>query len=162
MIWNIIYSMIVSITLELPNYIDNIKNIEEKYEVNYYAYLEIPTINFSEPLYQNSNLDTNIIFIKDSDLPTSKNANVIIAGHSGSQTVSHFKNLYKLKINDKITLEYDNWLYEYKIVKKYFIDKTGKAEIYKDSNKSTLALITCHGRNKQLVIISNLISKKKK
>ena len=142
--------------------INDVKNSIKTYE----AYLNIPKINLSQPIYakgsEESDIDKNIIFIGDSDTPVTKNGNVIIAGHSGASTVSFFKNLYKLKNGDTIYLEYKNIIYEYIITKKYTVKKTGKIEIIRDYNSKTLTLITCHGDDLQLVIISNLKGQTKK
>lgn len=142
--------------------INDIKNGITTYE----AYLNIPKINLSQPIYakdsKENDLDKNIIFIESSDTPLTKNGNVIIAGHSGSATVSFFKNLYKLKNGDIIYLEYKDNIYEYIVTKIYKVKKTGKVEIRRDSNVNSLTLITCHGVDSQLVIISNLKNKQKK
>ena len=76
--------------------------------------------------------------------------------------MSYFKNLYKLKNGDIIYLEYDNYNYKYVVDNIYLIDKTGKAEIRRDNTKETITLITCFGKDKQLVIIGNKVSKTKK
>ena len=84
--------------------------------------------------------------------------NVIIAGHSGSARISYFRKLDQLVIGDKASLNYKGKVYNYKIVDIYDIDKTGKAEIIREKNKSTLTLITCrHNTKKQIVVIAELI-----
>ena len=131
----------------------------ENKQPEYLALLKIPSINLEQPLYdiKNNDIDKNIIFLESSDMPTVHNGNVIIAGHSGASTVSYFKYLYKLKIGDLIYLEYNNNNYTYKIDYRYFIDKTGSAEIIRDNNTNTLTLITCYGKDKQLVLIAIIV-----
>jgi len=90
------------------------------------------------------------------------NGNVIIAGHSGSSTVSYFKNLYNLDIGDLIYLEYDNDVYKYKIDNKYLVKKTGNIEIIRDTNTKVVTLVTCYGNDKQLVVIANIVGQTKK
>lgn len=147
------------------NEIDNVKYVEVE-KADYLAYLKIPRINLNRPLYAigdiRNDIDSNIIFIDDSDLPNQKNGNVVIAGHSGSSTVSYFKYLYKLEVGDIVYLEYDDSVYQYQIDKRYLVKKTGKVDIVKDSNKETLTLVTCYGKTKQLVLVANLLKQTKK
>ena len=68
---------------------------------------------------------------------------------------SYFRKLDKLVIGDDIFLVYKNTEYKYKVVDIYDIEKTGKAEIIKNKNTTTITLITCrHGTNKQIVVIA--------
>ncbi|HAB66825.1 MAG TPA: sortase, partial [Firmicutes bacterium] len=67
-----------------------------------------------------------------------ENGNVILAGHSGSARISYFKKLDNLSLGDMVYIDYNSKLYSYKVVDIYDIDKTGKAEIIRDKNKSTL------------------------
>ena len=94
-------------------------------------------------------------------MPDKKNSRVIIVGHSGSDTVSYFKNLFKLKIKNDIYLYYDNKKYHYKIIDKYEIIKTGSMAIEPNKDKEKLILVTCKDDKKQIVIISELIDIKK-
>ena len=75
--------------------------------------------------------------------------------------VSFFKNLYLLNIDDYVYIEYNGIKYTYKIVNIYDVAKTGKAEIIRNKNVSTLTLITCTKNNKkaQTIYISELINK---
>lgn len=134
----------------------------EKYE----AYLKIPSLALERPLYNRqdvrSDIDKELIFIEASDTPLKKKGNVIIAGHSGSSTVSYFKNLHKLTEGDYIYLEYHGIIYKYCVTKKYYIMKTGKAEIRRDDTVNTLTLITCLDDDRQLIVIANIVDKIKK
>ena len=148
--------------ISIMNKFDELVFVKE----NYYAKLSIPKIDLEQILYPKedirNDIDSNIIFVDGSNLPNEKNGNVVIAGHSGSTTVSYFKYLYKLEEGDIIYLEYDNTLYEYKVDKRYLVDKIGTVDIIKDKNKSTLTLVTCSGKEKQLVLVANLIKQTKK
>lgn len=139
---------------QVPN--NNFIYVEEKVE-EYVAFLKIPKINLEQPLYENGDIDKNIIFINGSDMPTIKKGNVIIAGHSGASEVSYFRYLYKLDLGDIVYLEYKGKNYKYKIDNRYFVKKTGNVEIIRDNNANTVTLITCHGKDKQLVLVANLI-----
>ena len=91
-------------------------------------------------------------------MPDKEKGNVILAGHSGNGRISFFKNLYKLEINDYVSIFYNGSEYKYKVVNLYEIEKTGKANIVRNVEKSTLTLITCkQNTNKQIVYICELI-----
>lgn len=153
---------LLSIIINLNLNISKIHSLKDT--VN--AYLTIPKISVSRPIYDKedirSNIDENIVFVETSDTPIVKNGNVIIAGHSGSETVSYFKNLYKLKNGDAIYLEYKKYKYKYIVDNIYLVNKTGKVEIRRDDTIETITLITCFGKDKQLVIIGNKANKTKK
>ena len=55
----------------------------------------------------------------------------------------YFKDLYKLDVGDKAYVSYKGVKYTYKIVKIYKQKKQGYVTIYRDPDKTTLALITC-------------------
>ena len=72
--------------------------------------------------------------------------------------VSYFRKLDQLVIGDSVSIDYKNQTYNYKVIDIYDIEKTGKAEIIKNKNTTTLTLITCrHNTNKQIVIICELV-----
>lgn len=123
----------------------------------YIAILEIPSIKLKRGLYSVtdplSKIEKNIIFLDKSDMPDKKNSKVIIVGHSGDTTNSYFKNLYKLKYQDMIYLNYDNKEYKYTITDIYEIKKNGTLAIESNKDKRTITLVTCKGSNKQLVIV---------
>ena len=127
-------------------------------ESKYIAVLEMPKINFKRGLTNEYNIDKNISFIKDSDMPDIQNSTTIIAGHSGNNSTSYFKNLYKLKIGDYAYLIYNNKSYKYKIYDIKEIDKTGKLKLKKEKY-NRLILVTCKGKNKQLIIYFKLTKK---
>ena len=85
--------------------IHNYQDIE-----SYIGYLEIPKIKFRRGFYNiTSKLNTveaNIEIIKGSEMPDVTNANLIIAGHSGTGWKAFFKDLYKLEIGDEATVTY--------------------------------------------------------
>lgn len=111
----------------------------------------------SKKSYYN-NVNRNIFILNESDMPDKEKGNVILAGHSGNGRISFFKNLYKLEINDYVSIFYNGSEYKYKVVNLYEIEKTGKANIVRNVEKSTLTLITCkQNTNKQIVYICELI-----
>lgn len=126
----------------------------------YVAVIEIPKINLKKGLYSKDskkNNVNNIEILKESDMPDIKNGNFILAGHSGTSRISYFKNLHKLETNDKVYIYYNGLKLEYRLVKRYEIEKTGIANISRNGKKTTLTLITCKDNsNKQLVFIFEL------
>lgn len=149
---------------------ENIVIEEEKtnldQENNYIGILEIPIISLQKGFYDvndiNNNVNKNIQIINKSDMPDKVNGTFILAGHSGSGTFSHFKNLHKLSLNDNVYVYYSGYKYSYKVVNIYDVKKTGKVEIKRETNKTYLVLITCRdGTDYQIVFIAELLSKEK-
>ena len=135
-------------------------------ELNYIGIIKIPKINLERGLvspysYQN-NVDKNIAFVEPYTLPDKQYGNVILASHSVNYSVSFFRKLDKLSINDEIIIDFNNESYFYKVVNIYDVEKTGKAVINRNRYKNTLTLITCRdGTNKQIIVISELERKEK-
>ena len=113
----------------------------------YIAVLKIPKIDLERGFYDKNsslnNVDHNILFHSSSNYPDEVNGNVILASHSGTSSISYFKNLYKLEVNDLAYIIYKDTTYAYKIVNIYYEEKDGNIAIYRNKNKSTLTLITC-------------------
>ena len=146
--------------------VENQKNDQTK-DYSYIAILEIPTISLKRGLVdENSyynNVDYNIQILGHSSMPDVVNGNLILASHNGRSNVSFFKNLYKLKKNDKVYVYYNGFKYEYTINTNYDIPKDGKIEINRDYEKSTITLITCKNNTNdtQIVYIGYLTNKEK-
>ena len=137
------------------------KEKKTKVKYNYIAVLKIPKINLEKGLVEKNskynNINYGVQILKESDRPDVINGNVILAAHSGTANISYFRNLDKLDLGDDAIIYYQGNTYNYKVVKKYDVDKTGKINIKRDRNTSTLTLITCrHNTDKQIVIILEL------
>ena len=142
---------------------------EVKEDNNNYIYeeslgvLDIPKINFYKGFYSKTsslnNVQFNLFVLKESDYPDVVNGNLIIAGHSGNYSNSYFNDLYKLSIDDTVTVHYQGKDYIYKITKIYNEKKTGTVRILRNRNKTSLTLITCtNGDNyHQTIYIAELI-----
>lgn len=142
---------------------------EVKEDNNNYTYeeylgvLNIPKINFYKGFYSKTsslnNVQFNLFVLKESDYPDVVNGNLIIAGHSGNYNNSYFNELYKLSIDDTVTVHYQEKDYTYKITKIYNEKKTGTVRILRNKNKTSLTLITCtNGDNyHQTIYIAELI-----
>ena len=137
------------------------KEKKPKIKYDYIAVLKIPKINLEKGLVEKNskynNINYGVQILKESDSPDVINGNVILAAHSGTANISYFRNLDKLVLGDDAIIYYQGNTYNYKVVKKYDADKTGKINIKRDRNTSTLTLITCrHNTDKQIVIILEL------
>lgn len=134
-----------------------------KTNYDYIAVIEIPKINVKRGLSQDkyyNNVNRNIEILKGSTMPDVSQGNFMVAGHSGTARTSYFRNLDKLVIGDLTYIYYNGIKYTYKVNNIYDIEKTGKATIRRDLNKTTLTMITCrHNTNKQIVVISELVNK---
>lgn len=138
----------------------------DKYAKYYIAKLKIPKINLEQGLVSiNSKYNTvskNIQIIKGSSYPNVDSGNLILASHAGTNSVSYFRNLYKLSKGDKCYVTYKNKTYVYKIVDIYTQKKDGTIGIYRDYSKTTLTLVTCtrNSNTKQTIYIAELIQVK--
>lgn len=143
---------------------DSVKKNKNRQELDkYVAVLKIPKIKLEKGLYAKTSkynsIEYNIMIHEASSNPEEKKGNVILVAHSGTADIAYFKNLYKLQKGDKAEIYYHGNRYTYKIVNTYDVEKTGSVEIDRDYNKESLTMITCrHGTNKQIVLISELVS----
>lgn len=151
----------ISDTIETPIEVET-KAETKQITYNYVAVLEIPTINLKRGLVDPSsyynNVNYNIQIINSSTFPDIENGNFILASHNGASYISFFKNLYKLNINDKVYVYYNNIKYEYVIENIYDTNKDGNVEIYRNHERTTITLITCKKdtKDKQVVYIGYL------
>ena len=137
------------------------KETKNTNKYNYIAVLKIPKINLEKGLVAKdskyNSINYGVEILKESDSPDVINGNVILAAHSGTANISYFRNLDKINIGDEAIIYYQGKTYNYKFVKIYDVEKTGKAVIKRDNNTSTLTLVTCrHNTNKQIVLIAEL------
>lgn len=157
---------------------DLIKINNENYEVNFYlnnynedvgyinkeeylGILEIKKIKLKKGFYKlNSNLnnvDKNIMIVSSSDMPNVNNGNLILASHSGNSSVSYFRYLDKLDMEDIASIYYLGKKYDYKLINYYDVNKNGSVQIIRNNDINTLTLITCKkNTDKQTVFIFEL------
>lgn len=138
------------------------EEVKEQNKIEYIAVLKIPKINLErglvDPTSYLNNVNYNVQFLKNSAMPDQRYGNVMLAAHSGNARVSYFRNLNKLNIDDSVSISYKGKTYTYKVVNIYDIEKTGKAQIIRNKNVSTLTLVTCrHNTNKQIIVICELV-----
>lgn len=151
-----------NIVSDIPEYEEEETKIET--EDNYIAVIKIPKIGLEKGLCKKgsycNNVNQNIQILNDANYPDVVNGNFILASHSGNSKIAYFKNVYKLELDDEITVVYDGYEYKYKIVNIYDIDKTGMANIIRNREKTTLTIITCRQKtNKQIIVISELVER---
>lgn len=164
-------------TLELPEVLETpvVEEAEEiidptetvvpviDYSKYYVGYLSIPKINlkkgFTEINSKYNNVNRNIEIIKPSKYPDVSKGNLIIAGHSGSSSVSFFKDLYKLKLEDEVFITYNGNEYKYKIKLIYTDLKDGDVVVRRNKDITTLTLITCTkgDKNTQTIYMCELV-----
>lgn len=141
---------------EEVGYINNNKNKEE-----YLGVLEIKKLKLRKGFCKlNSNLnnvDKNIMIVSSSDMPNVNKGNLILASHSGNSSVSYFRYLNKLDMEDIASIYYLGKKYDYKLINYYDVDKNGSVQIIKNNDINTLTLITCKkNTDKQTVFIFEL------
>lgn len=132
------------------------KEIEKKIsqKEKYFAILEIPKLNLKKELYPKNDsrnqVDISILVHEASVFPNenNKNSKIILAGHSGNGKNAYFKNLYKLKEQDRVKIYTNGYLYEYEIKEIERQEKTGELYI-KEEKGHTLILITCTYQDKK-------------
>lgn len=145
---------------EEVSYKNNNKNKEE-----YIGILEIKKIKLKKGFYKlNSNLnnvDKNIMIVSSSNMPDVNKGNLILASHSGNSSVSYFRYLDKLDMEDIASIYYLGNKYDYKLVNYYDVNKNGSVQIIKNNDINTLTLITCKkNTDKQTVFIFELIKER--
>lgn len=141
------------------------KESEEDTDLEHYiGYLEIPKIGFNRGFYNiespQNNVESNIQVIKGSSMPTKKNGNLIIAGHSGTGWKAFFNDLYQLSIGDQAIVTYKNHKYTYQIEDISKQAKTGTLTIRRNRSKTTLTLITCTNNDSttQTIYVASLVN----
>ena len=128
----------------LNNYNEDVGYINKE---EYLGILEIKKIKLRKGFYKlNSNLnnvDKNITIVSSSDMPNVNKGNLILASHSGNSSVSYFRYLDKLDMEDIASIYYLGKKYDYKLIK--------------NNDINTLTLITCKkNTDKQTVFIFGL------
>lgn len=117
------------------------------YTKYYVGNISIPKIDLKRGFVSKdskyNNVNRNIYIVPESDYPDKEGGNFILASHSGTSSISFFKNLYKLTLGDKVDITYNNKSYTYIITNIYTDLKDGDVAIKRNKNKTTLTLITC-------------------
>lgn len=142
------------------------ENKQQNYVVDYSKYfgvLEIPKIGLKRGFYnvgnRYNNIEYNVTMVSGSKLPDVPNSNLILMAHSGDAYISYFAYLYRLNIGDSAYITLNGRKYHYNIVNIYEVQKNGIVRIKRNTNKTTLTMITCTKNNDytQTVYIAELV-----
>ena len=132
---------------QIENYYEETSNQDQIIE-SYAGILEIPSIELKRGFYtKNSPLnqvDLNIELI--SNCNPNQACDFILASHSGNSSISFFKNLDQLCINDMAKLDYQHQKFAYHLSKIENQQKNGMISLEK-TNQSRLILTTCDKQN---------------
>ncbi len=151
---------------EDPGIVEKPKPKPIDYSKYYVGTLEIPKINLKKGFLEiNSpynNVNRNVTVIQTSTYPDVDKGNFILAAHTGTSSVSFFTKLHDLVIGDLAYINYKQKKYTYKLVNIYTQPKNGSISIYRDTEKTTLTLVTCtkNTQDTQTVFILELINVK--
>ena len=148
--------------------VDNPVVVEKPKPIDYSKYyvgtLEIPKINLKKGFLDiNSpynNVDRNVTVVQTSSYPDVDKGNFILAAHTGNSSVSFFTKLHDLSLGDLAIINYKNKKYTYQLVNIYTQPKIGVISIYRDTEKTTLTLVTCTKNTQatQTIFILELIN----
>lgn len=155
---------LVDLYINETSEIDNDKLLfnDEIFEISpteqYSMILEIKSIELKQGMFDidsyKNNVDYGLEILNKSEYPNLEKSNTIIASHSGNSSVSYFKNLNNIAINDIASLYYESIKYNYILKEVIDVQKTGEIILDLDTEKNSLILITCkRNSNEQLVFI---------
>ncbi len=139
---------------------------QQQYYIDYDKYLgvlEIPKIGLKRGFYNTdskyNNIEYNVTMVKGSTLPDVVNGNLILMAHSGTAYISYFAYLYRLNVGDDVFVTYNKQKYNYKIVNIYTVPKKGIVTIARNTQKTTLTMVTCtkDDNSTQTVYIAELV-----
>ena len=130
----------------------------------YLGILSIPKLGLEKGFYnvnsKNNDVNKNIELLKISDMPDKKGGIIVLAAHRGNSYVSYFNDLYKLKLDDEISIYYKNYKYTYIVNNIYEEKKDGTINVDKNIHENYLVLTTCSKKvNKQWIVTSKLLKK---
>lgn len=116
--------------------------------------IEIPKINLNYPIFSYTSDDLLKIGIcKLSGPSPNSKGNLCLAGHNYNNN-KFFSNLYKLNLDDIITI-YDssNISVNYKVSEIFEVDASNTSILEQNTNLRELTLITCNNINKNRIIL---------
>lgn len=126
------------------------KEESNNYVIDYSKYLgvlEIPRIGLKRGFYNTdsryNSIQYNVTMVNGSSLPDVDGGNLILIAHSGDAYISYFAYLWMMGVGDHAYVTYNGRKYDYQVVNIYNVEKKGMAQIYRDTSKTTLTLITC-------------------
>lgn len=131
----------------------NYNAIKLSNDISIIGLIEIPKINISYPILENSNKELLKISVCRFSGPfPNRIGNLCIAGHNYKNNMM-FSNLNKLNINDSIFIsDLNNTILEYIVYDKFKV-KENNLECIQNTNNIELTLITCNTNNNSERII---------
>lgn len=114
---------------------------------NIYCYISAPSINMRLPVYLGAN-DYNMNFgaahLCNTSLPISGgDSNVAISAHTGYIGKIFFDNIKHLEYGDEISVRNYFETLDYRVIDKKIVDEHDSRDLYIESGKQLLTLITC-------------------
>ena len=135
---------------------DEITNVSDEGNSDYYGYLIIPSISMNLGFYyyddEKNNVNQNVTLIN-----TNIENTYILAAHSGNGYLAYFNDLRYLKVDDEIIIKFENKENHYKIKRIRNEIKDGSINILNEKNQ--VILTTCNQVKKgyQLIIEASLV-----
>lgn len=143
--------LFICLFLNLNN---NYHSISYDIEKDYYFNLDIPKINLYVNVYRyndsRNHVDKGIYLAKDFSFNKVDGA-LVLASHSGNSSISHFKHLNLLRVDDIVKISNNDIEYIYLIDNYYKISKNGKFKYINDDKY--IYLITCDKKNKHKQLV---------
>lgn len=143
-----------NVTTLYSNNSSNYSAIKLSNDISIIGLIEIPSINISYPILDNSNEELlKISVCRFSGPLPNRNGNLCIAGHNYKNSMM-FSKLYKLNINDSIFVtDLNNVRLEYIIYEKFKV-KENNLDCTKDTSDTQITLITCNDtNNKERIVV---------
>lgn len=148
-----------SVIDEQPKIVEEIKKEKStklNSDIQYTAILEIPKINLKRGVIDSTKNFKSInyaISVDNSSQYPNKKGNFILYSHSGNSSIAFFNKLNQVEEKDDIYVYFNGIKYHYKVVKKYDIEKTGKAKVINSIENKYITLITCNQNRKDYQIV---------
>lgn len=133
-------------------------NVEqESKEIKPLLQLEIPKIKLWRNVYTlNSSLNQikyNVTILPESYVSSDGiTSHLFLAAHSGNASISYFRKLINLNLEDEAYIKYDGQKYHYQVIDIKHIPKENIVQIKVAQNKHLLTLFTCIGKEERLII----------
>lgn len=112
------------------------------------AYIDIPKINCSLPIYHTTNeavLQVAVGHLDWSSLPTGgKSTHCVVSGHTGLPSANLFTDIDKLEIGDTFTISVLNEVLTYQVDQKIIVDPDDTEELQIVKGEDYCSLVTCY------------------
>ena len=115
---------------------------------NNFGYIRIKKMNVKLPLYLGATLENmrkGAVIMGETSLPLGKkNSNCVIAAHRGYQGIPYFREIEKLKVGDKVTVQNPWEKLSYRVEQIKIIKPDDSDQIRIQKGKDVVTLLTCH------------------